>query len=377
MTLLLRSVTGPTAQTQFTRFDERWDVPILKDVGRLEFYKSWLESVGAPTADQWSAIRRNWISFLSATSTRPNADLAPNRKRPQNASKQLSAAESDIERFQHDRRVRAAIQVAVFDAFGMEERKAERWPRQARLIVNRACCPTATESFRTICGKANLGKRSRYQAVWASLICFLVYAYENVGMLEEMGLSLAEITENNVVDVLEDIQDGIQRELEGSVAILVLNIITPTASNSPVLWWLKVLVRSAIDPLQEIDYISRGRFLMNILPTDVDLYGRIEAIQYYAKVFVLEKAMSGWGPRPWEWYIEVKNDLDNTNLAWLDEDSAQPPADDSSSINCESPAWISVLENLNRWAIASLSNRKDIDTVLGEVWKLLSADTIQ
>ena len=75
----LMSVTGPTVKTQFTRFNECWDIPMVPDGKRLAFYESWLESAGPLTQEQWSTIKRNWISFLSATNTRPSADLAPSR----------------------------------------------------------------------------------------------------------------------------------------------------------------------------------------------------------------------------------------------------------------------------------------------------------
>ncbi|KAH7248398.1 hypothetical protein B0J15DRAFT_514441 [Fusarium solani] len=45
---------------------------------------------------------------------------------------------------------------------------------------------------------------------------------------------------------------------------------------------------------EEEDFISRGRFSMNILPLDVDIKGRIEAIGHYSKVLILDKPFQGW-----------------------------------------------------------------------------------
>ncbi|OCT54113.1 hypothetical protein CLCR_00201 [Cladophialophora carrionii] len=224
---------------------------------------------------------------------------------------------------------------------------------------------------------ADLGKRRRYQAVWASLICFLVFTHTNSGMLVDVGLLLAKHTEYEVTDILRAIATRIQSELDAAVRVLCVKMITnhaPTASKNPLLWWLTVLVRSAIDPLQEMDYISRGRFLMNILSMDLDLCGRLEAVQHYAKVLVLDKALELWRPCSDDWALQVNRDLVAANLDWLDDETDQRRSDDGDPRNCDSPAWPSMLENLNRWAMAFLSTRRDIDTSLGEVEKLLSAE---
>jgi hypothetical protein len=126
-----------------------------------------------------------------------------------------------------------------------------------------------------------------------------------------------------------------------------------------------------------VDYLSRGRFLMNILSMDLDLYGRLEAIQHHAKVVVLDEALDLWMPYSDDWALEMNRDLDMSHVGWLDEDTEQRPSDDDDPDprNRDSPAWRSGLENLNHRAMAFLSPRKDIDTVLGEVGKLLSTDS--
>ncbi|KAJ9615649.1 hypothetical protein H2200_001725 [Cladophialophora chaetospira] len=375
--LALMSVTGSTAQTQFSRFGERWDVPIIADSKHIEFYQSWHRSIEGPTTDQWTTIKRNWISFLSATCARPNADLAPHNKKPAVDGEASADDETDVKRFERDCRVRSSVQVATYRVFDCREREAEGWPRQARLIINRACSSTATEPFRTLRANADLGKRRRYQAMWASLVCFLVYCYDNSIDLKNMGLQLAEHIEDGVFDILDDIKAGIMAEEEAAVAALCENMfkgLVPTASENPILWWLTVLVRSAIDPLQELDYISRGCFLMNILPMDLDLPGRIEAIQHYTKVFVLDLAIGMFIQFSRDRGLEILRDLDSADLDWLDDATAQRPSDDDDPRNCDSPAWTIMLEDLKRWALMFLGSRRDIDTVLGEVWKLLSPD---
>ena len=366
-------VTGPTVETQWVKLDERWDVPIIRDIDQVVHYKSWLGSVEGPNPEQWNAIQKNWISFLSATSIRPDANLAPNRKRIRVINEDVSDEELDTRRFYHDRRARSSIQVAIYNTFDLLEGLTERWPRKARLILNRACCPTATQPFQTLGAKPYLGKRRRYQSVWTSIVCFLVYCYDSSGALEEMGLYLSEESQDDVLDIMSAFAMGIQNELEGAVLRLCIKMImdiAPTASNNPLMWWLTVLVRSAIDESQKPDYLSQGRFLMNIIPMDLDLKGRVEAIQHYAKVLILERTSASWEPSAPEWELEVKRDLDLPERTWLNEDTDQRPSDDDDLRSCDSPAWESMLEYLRNQALAYLGGRKDTETILGEVQKL-------
>lgn len=369
--IALMGVTGPTVQTQFTRFDESWDVPMIEDADRLELYRAWLQSAAGSNEEQWTAVRRNWVSFLSATSTRPNTDLAPNRKTFLTSSKSAASGSIDTDRFERDCRVRSSIQAATYLAFDRIEALTGKWPRQARLIINRACCPTASEPFRTLRAKSELGKRRRYQSVWASLICFLVYCLDNSIGVKEMGLHLGRTLEKGVLHVLDSIETGIMATEEAAVEDFCINMfkeVLPTASKNPLLWWMTVLARSAIDPAS--DFISQGRFLMNILPMDLDLTGRVEALQHYTKVFVLHFATKKWmwdlqGPAD-----EVHDYLDSQN--WSEDDLGQQPPNDEISRGCDSTVRTEMLASLSPIAMAYLSARKDVDTVGGEVHNFLS-----
>jgi hypothetical protein len=66
------------------------------------------------------------------------------------------------------------------------------------------------------------------------------------------------------------------------------------ARKNLLLWWTSILVRSVISGDKTKDFISRGIISINILPPDVDIKGRIEAIGHYSKVLILDKAFIGW-----------------------------------------------------------------------------------
>jgi hypothetical protein len=87
-------------------------------------------------------------------------------------------------------------------------------------------------------------------------------------------LGFSKDTKHGFIDVLRAIDARIQSELDAAVRVVCVNMVTdhaPTASKNPLLWWLTILVRSAIDSLQEVGYLSGGRFLMHILSMNLDL----------------------------------------------------------------------------------------------------------
>lgn len=65
-----------------------------------------------------------------------------------------------------------------------------------------------------------------------------------------------------------------------------------TARGNPIIWWMCVLVRSAVSG--EVDYISKGRFNRNPLPMDMDLAARVGAVIHYSKALVLDRAFWSW-----------------------------------------------------------------------------------
>jgi hypothetical protein len=104
---------------------------------------------------------------------------------------------------------------------------------------------------------------------------------------------------------------------------------------------------------------------------DLDIHERCEAIQHYAKVLVLSSKTVLWRNLRPDWVDEVKQELVSRNLDWLDEDSGQRPSSQDEPGFCDTPAWRSMLESVKHWSTILLSRRRDIDTVLGEVQRLL------
>ncbi|EXJ93251.1 hypothetical protein A1O3_01808 [Capronia epimyces CBS 606.96] len=145
----------------------------------------------------------------------------------------------------------------------------------------------------------------------------------------------------------------------------------PTPSTNPLLWWLIVLVQSAMGPLQQYDCISRGQFQENILPMDIDVRTRVEAVQLYAKVLILNRAFRKWGPPNRDWILEVGNDLNMVDTMWLNEDTDQRPPEERDSRTCDSKAWLEMLDRLEVYSVKYLGGEDE--TVLAKALKLLQS----
>lgn len=200
----LQRATQPGTPTD--QRDERHDVPAMTKADRAGCER-WFRKVGflRPGEDDeiWKKIQRNWIAFLSATSPMPDITLAPNRKVVRFPSGDGIGEEGERERkarFRKDRRQRMVIQASFWNGLDGLEVLAQRWPPVARAALNGMDKVPDQEPFQTLAPIWDLGKRRRYQAVWTSLVGFLVHSHDE-GALEEMGLKLNEGQVDDVLDV--------------------------------------------------------------------------------------------------------------------------------------------------------------------------------
>lgn len=70
----------------------------------------------------------------------------------------------------------------------------------AATALNATDAERGQEAFQTLAPIWKLGQRRRYQAVWSSLVAFLVHS-TNEDTLEEMGLELDEDQTHDFLDV--------------------------------------------------------------------------------------------------------------------------------------------------------------------------------
>lgn len=204
----LERATQPDTLTE--RNDEREDVPAVTEADRAGCER-WLREIGflcsGEDDEAWKKIKRNWVGYLSATSAMPDATLAPNRKVVRFTSGSSIGNETERERklrFRNDRRQRMTIQAAFWNGLDGLEAMTERWPSVAHAALNSMDKGQNQEAFETLAAIWDLGKRRRYQAVWTSLVGFLVH-FNDEDALGEMGLKLNEDQIDDILDVKEEV----------------------------------------------------------------------------------------------------------------------------------------------------------------------------
>ena len=298
----------------------------------------------------WENIKRNWIGYLSATSTAPDATLAPNRKAVRFTSGEEGAGEQR-RRFSDDRKRRMSIQSAFWNGLDAIEAMTERWPRAARAALNRMDGGEDRGAFESLASVRDLGKRRRYQAVWTSLVGFLMHSVSE-GTLEEMGLQLDEDQIDDVLDIEQEVWSvdlraiARRREKGGfenvwapiqQLLFKALGRPNSTARNNPLVWWMTVLARSVVSDKE--DFIGSGRFRNNPMPMDVDIKGRLGAMVHYSKVLVLDHAFWSLPEEGTPWVMEVQSTLNMVSIEWINDAEGRRPDESSDKPLYSSVAW--------------------------------------
>lgn len=362
----LARATEPGTRTEWV--DERYDVPPAQSVNQSGC-EQWLRDVGFPEDDEtWNKIKTKWISYLSATSVIPDITLAPRCKTAVFSSPDGSSLEGPEEagnRFTTDRIWRKTVQHAFWGASGFEghESFTEMFPAKVRTALNAADDGRRGQEFQSLAAIWDLSKRRRYQAVWTSMVGFLVYCFDD-GALDDLGLRLIEDQKNDILDLIQKVKvadvGAVSRKTPGASdsvwatieTLLLKAIMGPesTARNNPLVWWMAILVKSAISE-DGPDYISRGTFNMNPMPMDLDLRERAAAMIHYGKVLTLH--MTFVSPffiqtRDRAPLAELQKDLRSVDMAWLDKEGGQRPAAGEDKRDCSSKAWLALLEDLDK-----------------------------
>jgi len=197
-------------------------------------------------------------------------------------------------------------------------------------------------------------------------VCFLVHSHDE-GTLEEMGLELSEDLLDSIMDVKEaDVWYGrifqsMDRDpglVEAAVEELVAELITdPNATfrTNPLLWWVGILVQSSLQTDRD-DYISRGRFNLNILTMDMDIEERLEALLHYSKVFVLDHSMKTWKTSASQ-MAEVRASMAAVDMEWLNADDDQRPVASADIRTCQSAAWKDIVKHVRAQSKAFLGDQ--------------------
>lgn len=267
----------------------------------------WLSKISSDVAEDpavWMCIKTKRISFLSATSATPDPVLSPLAKRIRYSLGPETEKDSH-KRFHQDRRQRRCIQCAAWRMFDGLESLSERWPAPARLILNRLTDGPEAAPFQSLID--NFPKERRFHSIWVAFITSLLHSFDE-NALYAMGLNIETVDDETVDEDSDDTHDWSLMELQeaslidgcpidpdydpGLIEIRLKSLFTewltetnPSADSNPLYWWVTILVRSAISGGPD-DYISSGRFSSNVIPMDLDIRGRLEAILHHAKLLI-------------------------------------------------------------------------------------------
>ncbi|KAJ3538461.1 hypothetical protein NM208_g5895 [Fusarium decemcellulare] len=124
--------------------------------------------------------------------------------------------------------------------------------------------------------------------------------------------------------------------------------------NNPLIWWMAILVRSALSA-DGPDFISRGRFDRNILPMDVDVRERLEAMRHYFKVIVLGHAFWSWESQQ---RLRVQTELDIVNNLWLNDENGCRPFESRDLRDCSTPEWQAMIARVWHEVYRMLGGRR-------------------
>lgn len=130
------------------------------------------------------------------------------------------------------------------------------------------------------------------------MVCFLVYSKKR-DKLEEMGLMLKKEQEQRLEKLVTLLmvervrRDSLHNAVQNLLRRAVMDGSSSTKDNM-VLWWMAILVRSALAREGEDDYISRGQCTGNILLIHIGLPQRLEALAHYSKVLVYDQVLWKW-----------------------------------------------------------------------------------
>lgn len=191
-----------------------------------------------------------------------------------------------------DRHQRVAIQEALWERMDGLEVRSKSWPEAVQPAPNQQSRGQEATVFESP------SARRSFQAIWTGMVCFLVYSKKR-DKLEEMGLMLKKEQEQSLdkLVTLFTVERVRRDSLQKAVQSLLLRAVmdgSTTTKNNMVLWWMAILIRSAVAREGEDDCISRGRCTVNILPIDIGLPQRLEALAHYSKVLVHDQVLWKW-----------------------------------------------------------------------------------
>ncbi|KAF4181079.1 hypothetical protein CNMCM8927_004860 [Aspergillus lentulus] len=220
------------------------------------------------------------------------------------------------------------IAVAVTQTFTDSDAMVERWPSGIRELMNRfSRYPTQLDrNFETWARPRDQEKRKQAISVWTSLLAFLVCNWKSYGAdgaLESMGLNLSWALKDDIDAIRYYAKSGRSLKVLGEMTITffvkMIKDATATPHTNPLVWWLAVLIQTEV-----LD--DQPRWTVAGVQDTLSFAQKLEAIDHYARVLVLEDAIyrGDLSPNQKE---DLQSSLNQVTISWIDQDAERPAVD--------------------------------------------------
>lgn len=183
---------------------------------------------------------------------------------------------------------------SVMTMLDLLDAKAERWPLQIQLLLNQDHY-TSNGPFGTMAHQRDLKRRQQAMSVWANMLCFIAACWDiSCRDLERMGLFLGEDMKVHIenVSIWCELGGNRKRTEEAAKDFFILAVTDPKPSprTNPILWWLTAVIHNRlVDGLP-----TKGAEKDSVRNLDLD--GKLEALDYFARVLILEVLIHTWTP---------------------------------------------------------------------------------
>ena len=190
-----------------------------------------------------------------------------------------------------------AVWNSVVTMLDLLNAKAERWPLQVRVLLNQKGS-TTNGLFGTTARPRYLKRRQQAMSVWANMLCFIAASWDiSCRDLERMGLFLGEDMKAHIenVSIWGELGGNRKRIEEAAKDFFILAVTDPKPSprTNPILWWLTAVIHDRlVNRLPELPMEGVEKDSVQ----NLDLDGKLEAFDYFAKVLILEILIHTWTP---------------------------------------------------------------------------------
>jgi len=278
-----------------------------------------------PETSESISIYKDWFEAAGFQQEGPVYDAI-------NAGRQRFSSATDID----TKTLITRISGWVISAFTIPNAMVERWPNSVRQRLNDSSTrsPRRSLPFETWARPRNIEKREQAISVWSSLLVFLVFHWHDYGAdgaLEAMGLHMSSRLKDFVdtIRIYAELRVRFRRAFAQTVKeffTIVIMDADATPKTNPLLWWLAILIQTEVLETQPRWEIAEIRDML-------DFPGKLEAIDHYSRVLILDYAYHHWmydkSPQgaPDSVKIKVTESLDAISIDWVDQDQERPHVD--------------------------------------------------